>query len=89
MQVVYPAGLNGCEAPMIASPPKSLARGTNLLGGEPIYLKVGIPQSMVEVSELKAPHSGICHSIPMANSIKATPPKVEEEASITTEVREL
>ena len=44
---------------MIASLPESLARGTNLLGGEPIYLKVGIPQSMVGESELKVLPSGI------------------------------
>ena len=43
-QVIYPVGLNGCEAPMIALHlPKSLARGTNLLGGKPIYLKGGHP----------------------------------------------
>ena len=44
-QVIYPVGLNGCEVPVIASQPKSLAKGANLLGGEPIYLKVDIPQS--------------------------------------------
>ena len=52
-------------------------QGTNLLGGKPIYLKVGIPQSMVEGPELKAPPSGILPSIPMANSIKATLPKAK------------
>ena len=46
-QVTYLAGLNGCEVPVIASTPESLAKGTNLLGGEPIYLKVDIPQSIV------------------------------------------
>ena len=46
-QVIYPVGLNGVWGPMIASPPRSLAQGTNLLGGEPIYLKVGTPQSTV------------------------------------------
>ena len=30
-QVVYPVGLNGCKVPVIASLPKSLAKGTNLL----------------------------------------------------------
>ena len=89
LQVIYPIELNGCEAPAIVSPPKSLARGANLLGGEPIYLKVGITQSVAEVSELKAVPSGICPSTPMASSIKATLPKVEEEVSMTTEVREL
>ena len=42
-QVVYPARLNGCEVPLIASLPKLLAKGTNLLGDEPVYLKVDIP----------------------------------------------
>ena len=89
LQIVYPIGLNGCEAPAIVFPPRSLARGANLLGGKPIYLKVGIMQSMVEVSEPKAVPSGICPSTLMASSIKTTPPKVEEEVSMTTEVREL
>ena len=89
LQVVYPAGLNGYEASTIVSLPESLARGANLLGGEPIYLKVGIPQSMAEVSEMTALPSGIHPSTPMASPIKATLPKVEEEVSMTTEVREL
>ena len=88
-QVIYPVRLNGCEAPMIVSPPKSLTRGTNLLGGKPIYLKVGILQSMVEGPELKVPPSGIHPSILMVSSVKATPPKVEREVSMTMEVREL
>ena len=88
-QVIYPIGLNGCEAPTIVSLPKSLTGGANLLAGEPIYLKVGIMQSVVEVSEPKAAPSGICLSTPMASSIKATLPKAEEEISMTTEVREL
>ena len=75
LQVIYPVGLNGCEAPMIASPPKSLARGTNLLGGEPIYLKVGILQSTAGESELKVLPSGICSSTPTVSPIKATLPK--------------
>ena len=57
-QVIYPVGLNGCEVPVIASPPKALAKGTNLLGGKPIYLKVDIPQSIMEWSELKVPPLG-------------------------------
>ena len=71
------------------SPPESLARGANQLGGEPIYLKVGIPQSLAEVSESKAPSSGIWSSIPTTSSIMTTPPKAQEEVSMTTEVREL
>ena len=81
LQVIYPVGLNGCEAPMIASLPESPARGTNLLGGEPIYLKVDIPLSTVGKSELKVPPSGVCSSILMVSPIKATLPKVESEGA--------
>ena len=52
-QVVYPVGVNGCEIPVITSLPKSLANGTNLLAGKPIYLKVDIPQSTIEAPEWK------------------------------------
>ena len=38
-QVIYPARLNGCEVPVIASLPKSLAKGTNLLGTNPFTYK--------------------------------------------------
>ena len=89
LQVIYPVELYGCEAHVIASPPKSLARGTNLLGGKPIYLEVDILQSKVEGWELKPPSSGICPSILMASPVKATLPKVEREVSMTMEVREL
>ena len=54
-QVICPVGFNGYEVPVIASPPESLAKGTNLLGGKPIYLKVDIPQSIVEGPKLKMP----------------------------------
>ena len=43
LQVIYPVGMNGCEVPVIASLLESLAKGTNLLGGKPIYLKGDIP----------------------------------------------
>ena len=78
----------GCKNPTIVSPPKPLARGANWLGGKPIYLKLDIPQSMTEVSESKVLPSGIHPFILMDRSIKANPPKVEEEVSMTTEVRE-
>ena len=77
------------QVPVIVSLPESLARGANLLGGKCIYLKVGITQSMAEVSEPKAVPSGICPLTQMASSIKPTLPKAEEEVSMTTEVREL
>ena len=88
-QVIYPVRLNGCKVPVIASLPESLAKGTNLLRGEPIYLKVDILQSTVEGAELKVLPSGNCSSILMASPIKATPPKAEREVSMTMEVREL
>ena len=50
---IYPAGLNGCEVPMITSLPKSLAKGATMLGGEPIYLPVDILQSATEGQESK------------------------------------
>ena len=56
-QVVYPVGLNGCGGPAIASLPKSLAKGKNLLGGKPVYLKVDILQPILEGQELKVPPS--------------------------------
>ena len=89
LQVIYPVGLNGCEIPLITSLPKSLANGTNLPGGKPIYLKVDIPQSIAEGPEQKVLPLGDCPSILMASSIKATLPKPEREVSMTTEVREL
>ena len=89
-QVVYPLGLNGCEVPVIASPPESLAKGINLLGGKPIYLKVDIPQSIAEEAELKAlPLSDHSPSILITSPIRPPPPKVEGEVSMTMEVREL
>ena len=89
-QVVYSVGLNGCEVPVIASPPKSLAKGANLLGGKPIYLKVDILQSIMEGSELKAlPPGSHSSSILIASPIRAPPLKAEGEVSMTTEVREL
>ena len=53
-QVVYAAGLNGCEVPLITCLPEPMAKGINLLSGKPIYLKVDIPQSNTEGPELKA-----------------------------------
>ena len=54
-QVIYPMGLNRHEAPMVLLPPKSLAKGTTLIGGKPTYLKVSILQPTPEVPEPKAP----------------------------------
>ena len=89
-QVIYPGRLNRCEVPVIASPPKSLAKGTNLLGGKPIYLKVDILQSIAEGPELKVQHPGShSSSILITSPVRAPLPKVEGEVSMTTEVREL
>ena len=89
-QVIYPVGLNGCGVPMIASPPEWLAKGTNLLGSKPIYLKVDIPQSITEGPELKvSPLSSHSSSILMPSPGRAPLPKTEREVSLTIEVREL
>ena len=75
---------------MIASPPESLAKGTNLLGGKPTYLKVDILQSIVKGQKLRsAAPSGHSSSIPMASPVRAPLPKVEAEVSMTMEVSEL
>ena len=47
-QVAYPIELNGCEEPIIASLPESLANGISLTGGESIYLEIDIPKPMAE-----------------------------------------
>ena len=87
-QVVYPVGLNGCEVPVIASPPESLAKAVNLLRGEPNYLKVDIPQSIMEGPELKAlPLSGHSPSILVTSPFRPPLPKEEGEVSMTMEVR--
>ena len=87
-QVIYPVGLNGCEVPVIMSLPESLAKGTTMLRGEPINLPVDILTSTAKGKESKAPSPG-GHSIPIltASPIRAPPPKVEGQVSMTTEVR--
>ena len=87
-QVIYPVGLNGCEVPVIASPPESLAKGANLLGGKPIYLKVDILQSIMEGPKLKVLPPVIQSSLLIASPIRAPPSKAEGEVSMTMEVRE-
>ena len=61
-QAIYPAGFNGCEVPVITSLPKSLAKGTTMLRGEPVYQPVDILQSAMKGQEPKAPSPG-SHSI--------------------------
>ena len=88
--VVYLGGVNGCEIPVIASPSESLAKGVNLLGDKPLYLKVDIMQSIMEGQELKAqPLASHSSSILTASPVRPPPPKVEGEVSMATEVREL
>ena len=89
LQVIYPVGLNGCEIPLITPLSESLANGINLPRGEPIYLKVDILQSIMEGPEWKALPPGEHPSILRVSPIRATPPKVEREVSMTMEVREL
>ena len=89
-QVVYPAGLNGCEVPLITSLLVPMIKGINLLSGKPIYLKVDIPQSNMEGPELKAlPLSGHPPSSSIASPVRPPLPKAEGEVSMTIEVREL
>ena len=88
-QIVYPVGLNGCEVPVITSPPEPMAKGVNLLSSEPIYLKVDILQSNTEGPELKALPLGSHSPILTASPVRPPPPKAEEEVSMTMEVREL
>ena len=87
--VTYPVGLNGCEEPIIASLPKSLANGTSLTGGGSVYFEVNIPQPIVEEPDQKELPLGRCSPILLASPLKATPPKLEREVSITMEVRNL
>ena len=54
LQVTYLIGLKGCEEPIIASLPKSLANGTSLTGGGSIYLEVNILQPITEELDWKA-----------------------------------
>ena len=90
LQVIYSARLNGCEVPVIAFLPESLPRGTNLLGGKPVYLKVDILQPSTEEPELKMLPLGSHFSpILMPGSIRAPLLKAEGEVSMTMEVREL
>ena len=75
---------------MIASLPKSLAKGANLLRGKPIYLQVDIPQSTAKGQKLKALPLGDCSTPNLITSpIRAPLLKAEGQVSMTTEVREL
>ena len=89
-QVIYPAGLNGCEVLLITSPPEPTAKGINLLGCNLVYLKVDIPQSNMEGPELKAlPLSGHSPSTLVASPLRPPLPKAQGEVSMTMEVKEL
>ena len=89
-QVIYAVGLNGCEIPVIASLPESQAKGANLLGGEPIYLKVDILQSITDEPKLKVlPPGSHSSSILIDSPIRALLQEAEGEVSMTMEVREL
>ena len=89
-QVIYLAGLNGRQVPMIMFLPELLARGTTLLRSEPAFLPVDILQSTAKGQESKAPPLGVDSTpIPTASTIRAHPPKAEGQVSMTMEVREL
>ena len=67
-----------------------MAKGINLLGGNPIYLKVDMPLSNIEGPELKPLPLGICSPSTLVTSpIRPPLPKAEGEISMTMEVREL
>ena len=88
-QVVYPMGLNGYETSMVVLPPKSLAKGTTLIGGKPTHLKVTILQPTPEGKEPKAlPHGSHFSLIQVPSPIKVPLPKAEREVSMMIEVRE-
>ena len=89
LQAIYLVGLNGHQIPLITSLPESLASGSNLPGGKPIYLKVDILQSIMEGPEQKESPPGDCLTILMASPIKATLSKAEREVNMTMEVRKL
>ena len=57
-QVVYPEGLNGCQAPVIMSLPESLSNGMTMLEGQPTFLQVDLSQSATREQESKAPSLG-------------------------------
>ena len=89
LQVAYPVWLNGCEEPIIASLPESLANGRSLTGGGSIYIEFNIMQPSVEDLNQKALPLGRHSPILLASALKTTPPKLEREVSITIEVRNL
>ena len=73
LQVTYPVGCNGHEELVITSLPESLANGISLTGGESIYLKIDIPQSMAEKLDWKVLPIGKCSTIIITSSHKTTP----------------
>ena len=82
LQLVFPVGLNGCEVPVIASPPEPMAKGVNLLNSEPIYLKVDILQPTMEGPELKALPLGSCSpSILIASPVRPPPQRGKERSA--------
>ena len=89
LQVVYPVGLNGHEDPIIISLPESLANSISLTGGESMYLEINIMQLLAKETDWKALLLGRCSTIIIYSPIKATPPKLEREVSMTMEVRSL
>ena len=88
-QVIYLVELNECEVPVITSHQSHSQRHKHPLG-QPIYLKVDIPQAIVEGPKLKALSPGShSSSILIASPVGAPLPKADREVSMTMEVREL
>ena len=81
LHFAYPIGLNGCEEPIIPSLPDSLANGISLTGGESVYLKIDIPQSLAEEPDWKATPIGKCSTIIIVSHHKTTPLNQKESST--------
>ena len=88
--VVYPEGLNGCQVPVIMTLPESLSQCVAMLKGESTFLQVDLSQSTTQEQEPRTPSSGSDLSLTLtASPVRAFPPKVEGQISMTMEFGEL
>ena len=63
-QVVYLEGLNGCQIPVVMSPPESLSRGVTILEGESTFLQVDLSPSTSMEQEFKVLSLGVVQTLP-------------------------
>ena len=89
LQVTCLVGFNGCEDPIIISLSESLANSISLTGGKSVYLEIDIPQPMAKELDQKVLLLGRCSTIIISSPLKATPPRLERDVSMTMEVRSL